>query len=52
MSYISATHVGDQVAVWERNEDGERVLNSYPAPYYFYVDDPEGEYRTIYGNRV
>lgn len=52
MSYISATQVDDQVIVWERNEDGERIVRDYPAPYYFYIDDEDGEYQTVYGNRV
>lgn len=52
MSYISATQVDDQVIVWERNEDGERIVRDYPAPYYFYIDDKDGDYRTVYGNRV
>lgn len=52
MSYISATHVQDKVYVWERNKDGERIITDYPAPYYFYYDDPEGVYKTVYGNPV
>ena len=52
MSYISAVKRGDTVFVWERDEDGYRNLVDYPAPYYFYVDDPEGSYKTIYGTPV
>jgi len=52
MAYISAIHTDDQVIVWERNQDGDRVVKDYPAPYYFYIDDPDGDYQTVYGNRV
>lgn len=52
MSYISATRVEDKVMVWERNEAGERIVVSKDAPYYFYIDDENGEYRTIYGTPV
>lgn len=52
MSYISAILKGDDVVVWERNEDGERIEQIYRAPYYFYADDEDGEFETIYGNKV
>lgn len=52
MSYISATRVDDKVVVWERSEADERIVITRPSPYYFYVDDDEGEYRTIYDTRV
>ncbi|TFH08235.1 MAG: hypothetical protein E4H14_06830 [Candidatus Thorarchaeota archaeon] len=52
MSYISAIQKGDDVIVWERNELGERIEQIYRAPFYFYVDDEDGKYETIYGTRV
>lgn len=52
MSYISATKVNDKVIVWERNEAGERIILQKEAPYYFYIDDPEGEFTTIYDTPV
>ena len=52
MSYISAIIKNDDVVVWERDEHGKRVEQFYRAPYYFYVDDPEGDHTTIYGNKV
>lgn len=52
MSYISVTHVQDRVIVWERDQDGKRIVRDYAAPYYFYIDDPDGNYKTVYGNRV
>lgn len=39
MSYISALRRGDEIWVWERNTDGERVLKRSPAPLYFFVED-------------
>lgn len=51
MSYISAIKTNDDVLVWER-VDGERVLKTFRAPYYFYVEDPNGQYRSIYGDKL
>lgn len=55
MSYISAivpTDMPNIVFVWERNKQNERVLVEHSAPYYFYVDDPKGKYRTMYNTPV
>lgn len=52
MSYISATTKNNKVIVWERNEAGERVTRDFDAPYYFYIDDPKGEYTTIFDTKV
>jgi DNA polymerase elongation subunit (family B) len=54
MSYISAliSKNNDDVIVWERDNDGHRIEKIYPAPWFFYVDDDEGDHETIYGDRV
>lgn len=52
MSYISAIWKGENVIVWERDDKGERLEQIYRAPYYFYVDDDDGEYETIFGTKV
>ena len=51
--YISAqvTPNMKEVLVWERTEKG-RVTKRYPAPYYFYVQDKDGEYSDIHNNRL
>ncbi len=51
MSYINAIRERDEILVWERNENG-REIKTYPAPYYFYVKDPKGKHKTIYGDTV
>lgn len=53
MSYISAAldYRNDQVMVWERNE-GVRSLVRYPAPYYFFYEDPDGKYTSMYGDKL
>ncbi len=51
MSYISAITKNEDVIVWERDENG-RTEVVYPAPHYFYIDNVNGKYRTIYGDRV
>jgi len=53
MSYISAIRTGDEVLVWERTPCSEkRELQAYPAPYYFYVRDEDGEFTSLYGDRL
>ena len=49
MSYISAykPYNSSEVVVWERTSHG-REVRLVPAPYYFYVEDPEGKHKTIY----
>jgi len=51
MSYISAIKVKDNIVVWERNENG-RVVKTYPAPYFFYVQDDDGEFVSMYGDKL
>jgi DNA polymerase elongation subunit (family B) len=51
MSYISAIRDRDEVIVWERI-DGKRVVTRYPAEYYFYVPDANGEHESIFGDKV
>lgn len=51
MSYISAATIGEQVFVWERDEQGRRI-ERYNTPLEFYYDDPEGTFKNIYGNPV
>lgn len=51
--YISAqvTPNMKEVLVWERTKAG-RVTKRYPAPYYFYVQDEDGEYSDIHDNKL
>lgn len=51
--FISAQVSRDRkrVMVWERTDKG-RVLKEYAAPYYFYVENREGDYKDIHGTRL
>ena len=51
MSYLSSIRVGNKVLVWERTEEG-RELIEYPAPFYFYVEDEEGDDMSMYGKKL
>lgn len=51
MSYISAITKGDNVLIWERDEHGRNEI-SHKAPFYFYVEDQDGKYTTIFGDKV
>jgi DNA polymerase elongation subunit (family B) len=52
ISYISALLKGKKTLVWERLNPDTRVVKTYDTLYYFFYDDPDGEYTTIYGNKV
>jgi hypothetical protein len=53
-NYISAIHdySTNSIKVWERNSDGKRVVRSYDAPYYFYVEDKNGSYTSLKGKKL
>ena len=51
MSYVSALRKNDQILVWERTEQG-RELKYFPAPYYFFVEDEDGDHTSIFGSKV
>lgn len=53
-NYVGAAfdYDGDQVLVWERVSEEKRVLRTYKAPRYFYVLDPEGEYTSIFDEKL
>lgn len=46
--YISTIQRADSVYVWERT-DSKRVVKEFPAPYYFYYEDDEGEFTSVFG---
>jgi len=50
MSYVDAIHDRDKdrIFVVERQPDGKRTYNEFPANYTFYYTDPKGKYRSIY----
>ena len=52
-NYISSVYhrATDSVLVFERDEDGRRVVQ-YPAPWYFYVPDENGQYKSTYGHQL
>jgi DNA polymerase elongation subunit (family B) len=53
MSYISARQnkKTESIEIVER-VNGKRIFNSYPIDYGFYVDSPNGKYKTIYNTSV
>lgn len=51
MSYISAERINDEILIWERDENGRHLL-SRKSPYYFYVRDPNGTHRSMYGDKL
>lgn len=51
MSYISAIRDRDEVRVWER-KNGKRELLTFPAPYYFFTEHKDGEYVSLFGQKL
>ena len=53
MSYIDAflERDKDRINVVER-VDGKRYYKTYPTRYIFYYNDPNGDHKSIHGNRV
>ena len=51
MSYVDAIHDkdSDRIFIVERQPDGKRTYNEFPANYTFYYTDNKGKYRSIYG---
>lgn len=51
--YVDALHFRkeEMIRVVER-VNGQRIYRDYKPDWHFYVDDPSGEYKTIYGNKV
>src|SRR5690606_19811946 len=42
----------DKIIVLERDKDGKLFRKRYNPPYYFYVLDEEGEYESIFGDKL
>lgn len=40
------------IHLWEYNADGVKVHNKFEAPLYFYKDDKNGEFTSIYGEKL
>ena len=53
-NYIDAYYnrKNNEVIVWERDESGKRLTQRYPAPYYFYIKNPNGKFKSIYGDSL
>ena len=54
MSYVDAIHARDEdrIYVVERDPNGVRRYNEFPANYVLYYADQKGKYRSIYGDPV
>lgn len=54
MSYVDAIidKEKDRIFVVERNKEGKRVYQEFPAEYLFYYSDPKGKHQSIYRTPV
>lgn len=53
-NYVAAwvDWAADKIVVLERDTDGKLYRVRYNPPYYFYVPDEEGEYESIFGDKL
>lgn len=53
-SYVGAafSYDTDEVLVWERDDPKSRSLKRYKAPRYFYTPSPNGEYTSIFEEKL
>jgi DNA polymerase elongation subunit (family B) len=53
-NYVGAvfSYDDDSVLVWERSDPAQRVLRRYKAPRYFYVPAEDGQYTSIFGDKL
>ena len=53
-NFVGAYYNGynEEVLVWERENNSNRTLKRYDAPYYFYVEDDAGEHTSITGTKL
>lgn len=51
MSYIDAKRIGDVVFVTERI-NGVRKIRTYPAPFYYYIEEDDGPYTSMFGKKL
>lgn len=51
MSYITAERQYNNVLVWERTEEGRKLI-TYPGEYYCYYESPTGQYKSLDGKKL
>lgn len=53
-NYVAAwvDYSADKIVVLERDQDGTLFRKRYNPPYYFYVPDENGEYESIFGDKL
>ena len=53
LNYVGAVFDWDseKVLVWERDASGRNCVH-YDAPYYFYTPNPDGEFTSMYGEKL
>lgn len=52
MSYIDALKVGDTIHIAERDANGIRKIQKFPAKYTMYVKHPTGDCLSLYGDKL
>lgn len=53
-NYVAAWHdyAADKIVVLERDQTGQLFRKRYNPPYYFYVPDEDGEFTSIFGDKL
>ena len=50
MGYVDALKIKDTIHVAERDQNGRRLLQKFPAKYTMYAKHPSGDYTSLYGD--
>jgi DNA polymerase elongation subunit (family B) len=50
--YIDAIHIGDKIIGWIRDTEGKLIKFEEPAPYYCYQKNPNGKYKSLFGDNL
>ena len=50
MSYTDALKIKDTIHVVERDKNGRRIIQKFPAKYTMYVKHPSGDHVSLYGD--
>ena len=52
MSYVDALKIKDTIHVAERDKNGRRILQKFPAKYTLYMKHPTGDHVSLYGDAL
>ena len=52
MTYVDALKIKDTIYIAERDKNGRRLIQKFPAKYTMYVKHPTGDHLSLYGDKL